>query len=242
MPPTGPGLAKPKLTLVSLAVLVLIFCLGPLLGLTIQNPVSAIGAWVKGNRLVLYGVLIAVEWAVTGLALLAVRLDGEKWTDIGLGAPDPAARLHPMLRALLNAGIVAGFLVTASGVLSATLFAMHRLGLNYDPQGFRYLIPETAPERMIWIFTAFTAGFCEETMFRGFAIWKLRTVTGNFWGAAVISSVFFGFGHLYQGLAGIVLTGTYGMLFAVLYLWRKQLKPGIYAHFINDAVIGLRPM
>ncbi|MGH8102955.1 MAG: CPBP family intramembrane glutamic endopeptidase [bacterium] len=231
---------RPKLTSISLLVLVLIFTVGPLLGLTIQNPDSAVGAYMREQRLALYATIIAVEWLVTGLAVWAVKHDGETLADLGFRHAGRPESNSPWVRALANSGIVAGFLVISYSVLAMVMIVLGKLGITYTPGEFKYLIPQTPVEQVAWVFASFTAGFCEETMFRGYAMLKLRALSDSPAMAAILSSVFFGLGHLYQGLGGIVLTGVYGLMFALLYLWRKQLKPGIYAHFINDAVAGLR--
>jgi len=44
------------------------------------------------------------------------------------------------------------------------------------------------------------AGVCEEVIFRGYSIAYLMAVLGApFWVAAVLSSIVFGFAHVYQG-------------------------------------------
>ena len=63
------------------------------------------------------------------------------------------------------------------------------------------LVPRTNGEYRGMILVAFTAGVCEEMLFRGFVTWYFLA----FWPgtrsslalAMIISSILFGFGHIY---------------------------------------------
>jgi membrane protease YdiL (CAAX protease family) len=81
-------------------------------------------------------------------------------------------------------------------------------------------------------------GVAEELVFRGFLIgWGSRLFGRRaLLPAAVISSALFGFSHLYQGLAGVVETGTVGLLLAALYIGGGcKLLPCSFAHITVDA-------
>ena len=51
---------------------------------------------------------------------------------------------------------------------------------------------------------------------------------------AVITSIFFGLLHFYQGLSGVTGTGLMGLLFAGLYIASDSVIPGIILHFLWD--------
>jgi membrane protease YdiL (CAAX protease family) len=76
----------------------------------------------------------------------------------------------------------------------------------------------------------------EETIFRGYLILRLKSITRSPFAAIVISSIIFSIGHGYEGLAGVIIVGIMGTSFAVIYLWRKSLIAPIVMHFMQDFV------
>jgi membrane protease YdiL (CAAX protease family) len=75
------------------------------------------------------------------------------------------------------------------------------------------------------------AAFAEEAMFRGYLILRLRATTRNLLTAIILSTAIFSFGHGYEGSAGVVAVGFVGLVFALVYVWRKSLSwnsgPGV---------------
>lgn len=85
--------------------------------------------------------------------------------------------------------------------------------------------------------------FFEELLFRAFVIDRTSSAFGGDWpadvGAALFSSIFFGYRHYYyQGMHGALITGAGGFAFAMLYLWfgRKNIMPLIFAHGIFNSL------
>ncbi len=76
----------------------------------------------------------------------------------------------------------------------------------------------------------------EETIFRGYLILRLRTVTRSTVAALVLSSVIFALGHGYEGSLGVVTIGIMGLIFSLIYLWRKSLVTPIVLHFLQDFI------
>lgn len=74
----------------------------------------------------------------------------------------------------------------------------------------------------------------EETIFRGYLILRLQAITGNSGWAVFLATVFFTLGHLYQGIAGLVGVFFLGLVFAMIYLWRKSLLAPMILHFLWD--------
>lgn len=125
------------------------------------------------------------------------------------------------------------FLVFALFFFSILSQVFH--GLDQPKEVEQYL-PRTRLDYLVWILLSFSAAVGEEISFRGFLITRLTPVLRNYWAAAFLSSVSFGLGHLYQGAVGVIFTGMYGFLFAILFYWRKSLFPCILAHFLQDAL------
>lgn len=83
----------------------------------------------------------------------------------------------------------------------------------------------------------------EETIYRGYLILRLKTLLGNGWAAALISSGIFALGHAYEGSAGIATVAVMGLAFAGVYIWRGSLIAPIVMHFIQNFIgIILMPL
>jgi membrane protease YdiL (CAAX protease family) len=85
----------------------------------------------------------------------------------------------------------------------------------------------------------------EETVFRGFLLGRLRASipAQDSRGAAlrrdavavVLTALFFGAGHGYQGELGLLQTTVAGVALGALAVWRKSIWPAIGAHLAIDA-------
>ncbi len=76
----------------------------------------------------------------------------------------------------------------------------------------------------------------EETIFRGYLILRLQTVTRSMAAAVVLSSTIFALGHGYEGSLGVVTIGVMGLILSLIYLWRKSLVTPIVLHFLQDFI------
>ena len=76
----------------------------------------------------------------------------------------------------------------------------------------------------------------EQTIFRGYLILRLRSVTTSSVLAVLLSAVVFSLGHGYEGTAGVVTVGVMGLIFALVYVWRGSLLAPIVMHFLQDFV------
>jgi membrane protease YdiL (CAAX protease family) len=102
------------------------------------------------------------------------------------------------------------------------------------------LAPTSAREVAAWIGLCILAGITEEVVFRGylhrqFTAWARGTVAVG----VAVSALFFGAAHGYQGARNMVLLSIFGVLFSLLALFRRSLRPGIFAHIWQDLFAGL---
>ena len=67
-------------------------------------------------------------------------------------------------------------------------------------------------------------------------LWKIWSAKAWRWFGVVLSAVLFGLIHLYQGPAGIVVTGIHGFILAVYYLIFGRVFPMIISHYLHDAI------
>lgn len=96
------------------------------------------------------------------------------------------------------------------------------------------LLPKGMLESLAWIPVALSAGFCEELAFRGYLQKQFQAITGVAAWAVLFQAVVFGIGHLYEGVGAVVRIMGFGVLFGILAVWRKTLRPGMIAHAWSD--------
>jgi len=96
------------------------------------------------------------------------------------------------------------------------------------------LLPQGILESLAWIPLALSAGFCEELAFRGYLQQQFQAITGSASAAVVIQAIVFGVGHLYEGVGAVGRIMLFGVLFGLLAVWRKSLRPGMLAHAWSD--------
>ncbi len=161
------------------------------------------------------------------LVLAVIRGSGGSYGDIGLAKSDVS-----WSNAL--SGFI--FFFGAWALIIIIKGAVERSGYLAERE-FMYLLPVTITERIVWFFLSVGAALSEEITFRGYAVSRLKVVTGGYFIAAFLSSTAFSLGHLYQGPAGVFLTFVYGMLFAGLFVARRSVFPCIIAHFMQDVLI-----
>ena len=83
----------------------------------------------------------------------------------------------------------------------------------------------------------------EETIFCGYLLLRFRAVTANQAVAVLLSAAVFSLGHGYEGSAGVVTVGVMGLVFALIYLWRRSLVAPMVMHFLQDFIgIVLLPL
>ena len=90
----------------------------------------------------------------------------------------------------------------------------------------------------VWIFLAlFKSGFSEE-------LWRIFTLTrfekcfgeAGLFTALIVGSAVFGFGHLYQGVGGMIPSMVRGVLYACVYLRKRRAFEAVFAHATFDLI------
>jgi hypothetical protein len=99
------------------------------------------------------------------------------------------------------------------------------------------IVPRTPAEGNAFGFLSFTAGVCEEILYRGLLLGALSAVIG-IWPAVAVSSVIFGLGHAYQGGTGILKTGLVGLAMALLTVFSGTIWIAALLHMVIDATSG----
>jgi len=173
---------------------------------------------------------LPLSWLALGGTILILRLRGHRLPDIGWG------RRGAVWGWLLAAAIVAFCVVNS-------VRSPYCHGLCFiDPAAW---LSDWSPFRLIMsVAIGFTAGICEETMFRGFVMSQAREGGAPVWLQVLLSGVLFGAAHFGIGGFGGAFnwiaafgaafsTAVFGCLFALVYLLaRRSLTPGIVGHGI----------
>ncbi len=165
------------------------------------------------------------------VATQSLWVRGLNWRAAGLRWPES-------MRLALLQGVAATVLILVAVRFAIVPGAVWLAGQPIDLSALGE--PGDARGLQVWLAVAWTqAAFGEEMVFRGYLIPRIADVLGHTRAGVVIavvaSSALFGFAHLYQGWAGVIATGTIGLLLAILYLSsRRNLWPAILCHGLVD--------
>jgi membrane protease YdiL (CAAX protease family) len=182
------------------------------------------------NRLALYGTTVAWEWLLTTYVLFGVRLHGTSLAEV------TGARWNSAKEVFRDIGIALAFWICALVVLALTA---HLLQFRGSRQSVSFLAPEGAAQIAAWVAVCVTAGFCEETIFRGYLQKQFVAWTNNAKAGVLLSAAVFGVCHIYQGVKSALVITVFGSLFGILAQWRKSLRPGMITHALHDTASGL---
>lgn len=183
-------------------------------------------------RLFVYSLTIIFQWLIAGIIFGAIYLEKTKIRSVGLvkiRLVDFAWGIA-LLFSLFIVSIIASLTLTALGI---------------PPKGeIAFLLPQELPGKILWVLVSFTAGYCEELIFRGYIMTRVRLLLkSKSWVVPTIVSAFaFGFPHYYQGLPGFIVITLLGVMFSLIYIRTKSLWPCIIAHFLLDFVALFVPV
>lgn len=181
-------------------------------------------AWqIESNRLGAYIASFVFLWCAFILVWLIQRVEGQRLHQLGFTLP-------------VGRDFVAGilFLVIAYPLLGLFAWLLSLAGFAIPELVIKALLPGTTAERVGWVMLSISAGVCEETIFRGYLLTKGEQLLRRRWAAVVLSACAFGIGHVYQGIAGVVLVGVYGLMFTWLRYRTGNLWSCIVAHALQD--------
>jgi membrane protease YdiL (CAAX protease family) len=171
------------------------------------------------------------------LAHIILRLRKSNWKEVGFRYPERTGRL------ILTTLIATAILFPLSHVAIDAIKIMTGQMPNLEAfEAIRGNISTLAVGLVVaWIFGA----FFEEFLFRGFLLNSLYKVFTKescpqwvTWTVAIlITSIFTGIGHFYQGIVGIIGTALIAVGFSAIYLInRRNLWSCILAHGLYDTV------
>ena len=188
-------------------------------------------------------ILIAIElgWitqfiilAVVLYAWLSLWLRGKGWSDFGLKKPENWKKT-------ISLALLVGIIFQGLSLYVIEPFLGKLTGDIPDVSFFRPMVGNV-PQLLFYFVLSWTfAAFIEEMIYRGYLMHRIadlfnRNNTGWIVGL-ILSNLLFGFGHLYQGLSGMIITTITGFIFAWLYfVTNRNLWAAILAHGIYDTI------
>jgi CAAX protease family protein len=183
----------------------------------------------RHGRMAGYLSVLTLEWLLTGLVWWGIRLRGLQLRDL-VGGDWPNSK-----RIFADLLVAVGFLIFSNITLAAV---GHILKVGKNP-AIREIAPHGRAEVIVYLLLSLTAGICEEIVFRGYLQKQLTAVTRSAVAGLLIQGIIFGMGHGYQGVKLVPVIALYGCLFGLLAQWRRSLRPGIIAHFLQDGIAGI---
>jgi uncharacterized protein len=187
-------------------------------------------AGAEPSRVALYGTTIVWEWLLAAYVLFGLRKRGKALSEA------TGARWRTARDVLRDIGIALAFWIVALLILGLVAVLLRFHGSR---EAVSAMAPEGAVQITLWILLCLTAGFCEETIFRGYLQKQVHAWTGSAPAGIVLSAAVFGICHIYQGVKAVVVITVYGLLFGILAYRRKSMRPGMMAHALHDTVSGL---
>jgi membrane protease YdiL (CAAX protease family) len=189
---------------------------------------------VGEHKLAQYIWTMGLEWILVGYIWLGIHkrirmrdLIGGRW-----------ATLEDFFLDIVYAGV---FWFAAMLVLGLCAKAMHldQAGkIESMRKQISFLAPGTNFELAVWFCLSWTAGFCEEIIFRGYLQRQFAALGRSAVIGIILSSIVFGASHGYEGAARMFLIAIFGLMFSLLAWWRKSLRPGMIAHAWHDSLSG----
>jgi membrane protease YdiL (CAAX protease family) len=171
--------------------------------------------------------LLVFEWAWFLIAWLGIRRFGKvSFAELAGGSWDRASKV--VLDVVIALGVLALLMVLGTGMQQVLSRFEDSSALLHS------MVPRNALEAFAFLAAALTAGFVEEFVFRGYLQRQLTAWTGSVVLGSVLQILLFIQGHYFQGLVRLIPVGVFGLLFTLLALWRKSVRPGMISHGLGD--------
>lgn len=168
----------------------------------------------------------AVVWGFTAIVLL--------WLRYAERLPLSSIGFRPLTWKGMVIGIVAALVLTAIQVLQFAVI----IPLFHLDTGAIMARRQSIMNTPYWyrILLVLRAAFTEEVIYRGYLIEKVRQLWKSTAAAVILSVAAFTYSHLGGwGPVQLIAVGGGGLVFALLYIWRKDLPSNMIAHFLADA-------
>ncbi|TVR02455.1 MAG: CPBP family intramembrane metalloprotease [Spirochaetaceae bacterium] len=204
--------------------ILLVFCAfflpGILLGQTAPDPSAFERVWW-------HAAVLITGLPQIGLLIFILRLHPDHDPiPFGLRAP----RLADLPIALAVLAAVIAVLIGTSFVVALIPDAAHAAATD-----FRWSFTRPALIPLVFL-TSVVTGYREEIFFRSYLLTRLEQMDAPRPAAIAVSTLLFASGHLYQGWSGFAVAALLGVLFAVVFLRRRNLHAIAWGHALYNMV------
>lgn len=176
------------------------------------------------NYILFWSLIVIMHWVSFYVVYRFLRSENQTLKDIGY-------KLNKKQTIIL---------ISSYFALAFIAFGLTELSLNYVEINLEALekmpnfFPRTTFQRLFFILSVFTAGFCEEIIYRGFAITKLKELGLNKWIALIPSGITFVFIHGIIGFSQFWMYFIPALIFGVIFILSKRLLPSIIVHLLYN--------
>jgi membrane protease YdiL (CAAX protease family) len=174
-----------------------------------------------------YLMTIAIQWGLVALLAFVWWRLGRGAASLGLSMP----RGWRLAVAVALPAVAVALTVLQSQALAARPELLEQA--RAEAGNLVGLLPHTPRELRLFIALAITAGVCEELLYRGFLVGYAARFMHPI-AAVLVTAAVFGFGHLYQGIDGVIQTGIAGLIAGAMYLVTRSIWPLMLVHAIVD--------
>lgn len=167
--------------------------------------------------------IMVLHWLSVLMVAYVLKTSDRRFADIGY-----------KLSRKRTSHLILIYMVIALAALGFVEFILSSVELeDQQIQRLPGLIPVTIGQRLFFILLVFSTGFCEEIVYRGFAITGLSDAGLNRWlGLFVAAFLFVGIHSLNAYTNRFLFLFGGGLLYGVLFLATRNLLPSIVIHML----------
>jgi membrane protease YdiL (CAAX protease family) len=210
--------------------------LAPILGFSLLGNIRPAQHTLSEHHAMRYVFTLVWEWVLAAIVVWGIHMRKGSLRQL-LGERRPT--LRDWRDDLILAAV---FWIGASIVLAAVGITLKLAHLSSPQKTIAQLAPQDTWQLVLWVLLSISAGICEELVFRGYLLQQFSRACRNVWAGVLISSLFFGIAHGYEGVSGMIAISIYGAMFCLLALKRGSLRTGMIAHAWHDIFSGIALM
>ena len=168
-----------------------------------------------------WGGIVALHWASVFAVIKFLKSESKTFADIGY----KLSRKGTLI-------LVGSYALVALLVFIVVEVLLRNAELDSSQFGnISGLIPKTTSHRIFFILLVFSTGFCEEIVYRGFAITQLKKVGLNKWLALIIAAfLFIGIHGINAYFHNFLFYFAGGVVFGLTFILSKRLLFSILIH------------
>lgn len=200
-----------------------------ILGLLLCLVVPLLWTFIISPLVEIHMVINELHWWILSFAVIAIVLFWER-------LPLSSVGVHGLT---WKDGLLVLLLGALVFVLLPILSILVALVIGGSENSLTVLNDVAKQSLLFRILIALRAAVTEEILFRAYPIERMKSLTGKIWIGAIVSLVIFSILHLGWGWAHVIAVFITGLIFAYLYIWKRNLILNILVHFFPDFIFVL---